>query len=51
MDYRESREQFIDSQFTEQELEQIKQQGLYSDYVEGHISINTIYKTMRDQAV
>jgi hypothetical protein len=47
----ESREQFIDSQFTEQELELLKERGLYQDYVEGSISINTIYAQMRDQGV
>ena len=47
----ESRENFIDSQFTEREIEDLKQQNLYQEYVEGHISINTIYKLTREQGI
>jgi hypothetical protein len=47
----ESREKFIDSLFKEAEIEQLKQRGLYQDYVEGHISINTIYNQMKDQGI
>jgi hypothetical protein len=47
----ESRETFIDSQFTEKELEDLKQRGLYQDYVKGHISINTIYNQLKDQGI
>jgi hypothetical protein len=51
MDFRESRENFIDSQFSEKELEQIKEQGLYKEYVEGKVSINTIYNQLKDQGI
>lgn len=47
----ESRENFIDSLFTMDELIYLKKLGLYQDYVEGHISINTIYNTLKDQGV
>jgi hypothetical protein len=45
----ESRETFIDGIFPENELELIRSMGLYEDYVEGRISINTIYTYLRDQ--
>ena len=47
----ESRESFIDSQFTEKEIAKLKERGLYNDYVEGHISINTIYAQVREQGI
>jgi hypothetical protein len=47
----ESRENFIDSQFSGKKLEQIKEQGLYRDYIEGKISINTIYNQLKDQGI
>jgi hypothetical protein len=47
----ESREIFIESQFPGKKLEQIKEQGLYQDYVEGKISINTIYNQLKDQGI
>jgi hypothetical protein len=45
----ESRELFIDGIFPENELEFIRELGLYEDYVEGRISINTIYNQIKDQ--
>lgn len=47
----ESRERFIESQFTMDEILDLKQRGLYQDYTEGHISINTIYRILKDQAI
>lgn len=47
----ESRENFIESQFTDEEIELLKERGLYQDYVEGWISINTIYAQMREQGI
>lgn len=47
----ESREIFIESQFPGEKLEQIIEQGLYRDYVEGKISINTIYNQLKDQGI
>ncbi len=45
----ESRELFIDGIFTDADLEVVRQLGLYEDYVEGRISINTIYRQLKDQ--
>ena len=45
----ESRELFIDGIFHENELELIREMGLYEDYVEGRISINTIYNQLKGQ--
>jgi hypothetical protein len=47
----ESRELFIESQFPPKEIEDLKERGLYQDYVTGRISINTIYNTLKDQGV
>ena len=47
----ESRERFIESQFTIDEIIDLKKRGLYQDYTEGHISINTIYKQLKEQAI
>lgn len=47
----ESREIFIESQFTTEEILDLQKRGLYEDYVEGRISINTIYNQIKDQGV
>jgi hypothetical protein len=47
----ESREQFIDSLFDDSTLENLKERGLYGDYIEGHISIDTIYNQLKDQGI
>jgi len=47
----ESRERFIDSIFTMDEIIYLKSVGLYEDYVEGRISINTIYNTLKEGGV
>jgi len=47
----ESRKNFIDSQFTAEEISDLKESGLYQDYIEGSISINAIFSIVRDQAV
>ena len=47
----ESRELFIESLFTFDEILDLQKRGLYQDYVEGHISINTVYSQVRDQGV
>lgn len=46
----ESRERFIESLFTIDEIIYLKSVGLYDDYVQGHISVNTIYNHLKDQA-
>ena len=45
----ESREEFIDGLLPEDELEFIRELGLYEAYVEGAISIHDIYKQLKDQ--
>jgi hypothetical protein len=47
----ESREQFIDSLFDSSALENLKEKGLYGEYVEGRISIDTIYSQIKDQGI
>jgi hypothetical protein len=47
----ESREEFIDSLFNEEELEDLKRRNLYGEYVKGHISIDTIYNQLKDQGI
>jgi len=47
----ESRELFIDSQFSAKEIEDFKKRGLYTDYVEGRASINDIYRQLREQGI
>ena len=47
----ESRERFIESLFTIDEVIYLKKIGLYQDYVDGWISINTIYNILKDQGV
>jgi hypothetical protein len=47
----ESRENFIDSQFTEKEIEDLKQRGLYWEYIKGRVSIHTIYNQLKDQGI
>jgi hypothetical protein len=45
----ESREKFIDGLLPEDELNFIRELGLYEAYVEGAISIHDIYKQVKDQ--
>jgi hypothetical protein len=47
----ESREIFIESQFTTEEISDLKQLGLYQEYTEGKISINTIYNQLKEQGI
>ena len=44
----ESREEFIDDLLPEDDLEFIRESGLYELYIEGTISIYDIYKQLRD---
>jgi len=46
----EHREHYVQSIFTMDEILYLKQIGLYQDYSEGLISINEIYKELKDQA-
>ena len=47
----ESREKFIDGSLDPETLEDLKKNGMYEDYVEGRISMNTIYNHYKDQAI
>lgn len=47
----ESRELFLESIFTMDEVLDLKQRNLYFDYVEGRISIDKIYMVLREQAI
>jgi hypothetical protein len=51
MTSQESRALFIESQFTPAEVEDLKEKGLYRNYVEGYISINTIYNQLKEQGI
>ena len=48
---RESRELFLESIFTIDEILDLKKRGLYEDYVTGKISINTIYTALKEQGI
>jgi hypothetical protein len=47
----ESRETFIETQFSEADLNKLKTKGLYQEYVEGRISINTVYSEFKEQGI
>jgi hypothetical protein len=47
----ESREHYIESLFTIDEVLYLQQLGLYGKYVTGEISIDEIYKQLKDQGV
>ena len=47
----ESRENFIDSVFDKTTLAKLKERGLYKEYVESRISINTIYNQLKEQGI
>jgi hypothetical protein len=51
MTSQESRALFIESQFTVEEILDLQIRGLFQEYVEGRISINTIYNQLKDQGV
>jgi len=47
---KESREEFIEGILPEDDLDLIRELGLYESYVEGEIPINTVYQRLRDDA-
>jgi hypothetical protein len=47
----ESRERYIDSLFSIDEVLYLKQIGLYDKYVTGEIDIQKIYTQLKDQGV
>ena len=49
MTSQQSRESFLEGLLHGDELEIVREMGLYEDYVEGRVSITDIYRQMRDQ--
>ena len=49
--FEESREDFLYSQFTEDEVKEIQHQGLYDKYVKGEISFVEVCVRFKDQGV
>jgi len=47
----ESREIFIDTLLPQKDIDRLKKQGLYHRYVVGEVSVEEIYKQLRDQGV
>ena len=47
----ESRESFLNSLFTMDEVLFLEKIGLAEDYIEGRISINTIYNYFKEQGI
>lgn len=47
----ESRENYIDALFSERELFELKETGIYEDYVEGRVSIDAVCSFVKDQGV
>ena len=47
----ESREDFLFAQFTEQEVAELQQQGLYDKYVNGTISFVEVCVRFKDQGI
>jgi len=51
MTSQESRKRFIESLFSIDEILDLQKRGLYTDYVDGRISINTIYNILKEQGI
>jgi hypothetical protein len=47
----ESRERYIDSLFSIDEVIYLRELGLYDDYISGVIDIQEIYKQLKDQGI
>ena len=47
----ESREIFVESILSQRDVDQLKEQGLYEKYVSGKISVDDIYKQLKDQGI
>jgi hypothetical protein len=47
----ESRERYLDSLFSIDEVLYLQQIGLYERYATGEISINEVYKQLKDQGI
>ena len=47
----ESREIFLDTILPQKDIDRLKKQGLYEQYVIGKISVDDIYRQLKDQGV
>ena len=47
----ESREIFLDTLLPEKDINRLKKQGLYERYVLGKISVDEIYRELREQGI
>jgi hypothetical protein len=47
----ESREDFLYSQFTEEEVNELRVQGIYDKYVKGNISFVEVCVRFKDQGI
>lgn len=47
----ESREIFLDAILPQKDIDRLKKQGLYEQYVVGTISVDDIYRQLKDQGV
>lgn len=47
----ESREIFLDTILPQKDIDRLKRQGLYEQFVVGKISVNEIYRQIKDQGI
>jgi len=47
----ESREIFIDTILPQKDIDRLKRQGLYELYVSGKVSVDEIYRQVKDQGI
>lgn len=47
----ESREIFLDTILPQKDIDRLKKQGLYEQYVVGKISVDDIYRQLKDQGI
>ena len=47
----ESREIFVESVFKDEEVQRLKEVGLYNPYIYGIISIDELYAEIREQGI
>jgi hypothetical protein len=47
----ESREIFIDAILTDSQRKRLNDQGLYQRYTEGKVSVEEVYKQLKDQGL
>jgi len=47
----ESKEIFLDTLLPQKDIDRLKKQGLYEQFVVGKISVNEIYRQFKDQGI